>query len=153
MSRKWAPALSEQQFVFVGGVDEAKSDRTSKDINIISLPIDGIIRTNSNNNNSSSTTSNNKPSASSNEQQGRSKPVAVSPPTTTPTSPISFSSKSEPTDTKLSSTANNTTLADNTSNDFSETVHDEPVVDQGTVQGEQWVSSGGRGGVALCGDD
>nr|XP_040219351.2 band 3 anion transport protein-like isoform X6 [Anopheles coluzzii] len=97
-----------------------------------------------NNNNSSSTTSNNKPSASSNEQQGRSKPVAASPPTTTPTSPISFSSKSEPTDTKLSSTANNTTLADNTSNDFSETVHDEPVVDQGTVQGEQWDTSARR---------
>ncbi|EDO63795.1 AGAP006115-PB, partial [Anopheles gambiae str. PEST] len=99
---------------------------------------------NNNNNNSSSTTSNNKPSASSNEQQGRSKPVAASPPTTTPTSPISFSSKSEPTDTKLSSTANNTTLADNTSNDFSETVHDEPVVDQGTVQGEQWDTSARR---------
>ncbi|XP_061496853.1 band 3 anion transport protein isoform X10 [Anopheles gambiae] len=99
---------------------------------------------NNNNNNSSSTISNNKPSASSNEQQGRSKPVAASPPTTTPTSPISFSSKSEPTDTKLSSTANNTTLADNTSNDFSETVHDEPVVDQGTVQGEQWDTSARR---------
>ncbi|XP_041771583.1 band 3 anion transport protein-like isoform X5 [Anopheles merus] len=99
---------------------------------------------NNNNNNSSSTTSNNKPSASSNEQPGRSKPVAASPPTTTPTSPISFSSKSEPTDTKLSSTANNTTLADNTSNDFSETVHDEPVVDQGTVQGEQWDTSARR---------
>ncbi|XP_040168881.1 anion exchange protein 2-like isoform X3 [Anopheles arabiensis] len=99
---------------------------------------------NNNNNSSSTTTSNNKPSASSNEQQGRSKPVAASPPTTTPTSPISFSSKSEPTDTKLSSTANNTTLADNTSNDFSETVHDEPVVDQGTVQGEQWDTSARR---------
>uniref|UniRef100_A0AAG5D2K7 Anion exchange protein n=1 Tax=Anopheles atroparvus TaxID=41427 RepID=A0AAG5D2K7_ANOAO len=63
-----------------------------------------------------------------------------SPPTTTPTSPISFSSKSEATDTKPS-TANNATLADNTSNDFSETVHDEPIVDQGTVQGEQWDTS------------
>uniref|UniRef100_A0A182SG25 Uncharacterized protein n=1 Tax=Anopheles maculatus TaxID=74869 RepID=A0A182SG25_9DIPT len=78
-------------------------------------------------------------SAHSNESR---KPVS-SPPTTTPTSPISFSSKSEATDTKPS-TANNTTLADNTSNDFSETVHDEPVVDQGTVQGEQWDTSARR---------
>uniref|UniRef100_A0A182KC55 Anion exchange protein n=1 Tax=Anopheles christyi TaxID=43041 RepID=A0A182KC55_9DIPT len=81
-------------------------------------------------------------SAHSNES--RSKPQQASPPTTTPTSPISFSSKSEATDTKPSSTANNTTLADNTSNDFSETVHDEPVVDQGTVQGEQWDTSARR---------
>ncbi|KFB52870.1 AGAP006115-PB-like protein [Anopheles sinensis] len=64
---------------------------------------------------------------------------AKSPPTTTPTSPISFSSKSETT-----TTANNATLADNTSNDFSETVHDEPIVDQGTVQGEQWDTSARR---------
>ncbi|XP_058121393.1 band 3 anion transport protein isoform X2 [Anopheles ziemanni] len=64
---------------------------------------------------------------------------AKSPPTTTPTSPLSFSSKSETT-----TTANNATLADNTSNDFSETVHDEPIVDQGTVQGEQWDTSARR---------
>ncbi|XP_052892453.1 anion exchange protein 2 isoform X2 [Anopheles moucheti] len=89
--------------------------------------------------NTSNNHSNNKPNNTSNE--GR-KPVS-SPPTTTPTSPISFSSKSETTDTKPS-TANNTTLADNTSNDFSETVHDEPVVDQGTVQGEQWDTNARR---------
>uniref|UniRef100_A0A4Y0AYU5 Anion exchange protein n=1 Tax=Anopheles funestus TaxID=62324 RepID=A0A4Y0AYU5_ANOFN len=88
---------------------------------------------------SASNTSNKPTSAHSNESR---KPVS-SPPTTTPTSPISFSSKSETTDTKPS-TANNTTLADNTSNDFSETVHDEPVVDQGTVQGEQWDTSARR---------
>ncbi|XP_065074363.1 band 3 anion transport protein isoform X5 [Ochlerotatus camptorhynchus] len=63
-----------------------------------------------------------------------------SPPTTTPTSPISLSSKSETT-TKPS---NDTTLADNTSNDFSEAVHDEPVVDQGMLQGEQWDASARR---------
>ncbi|XP_049295924.1 band 3 anion transport protein isoform X8 [Anopheles funestus] len=88
---------------------------------------------------SASNTSNKPTSAHSNESR---KPVS-SPPTTTPTSPISFSSKSETTETKPS-TANNTTLADNTSNDFSETVHDEPVVDQGTVQGEQWDTSARR---------
>ncbi|XP_053666637.1 band 3 anion transport protein isoform X3 [Anopheles marshallii] len=89
--------------------------------------------------NTSNNNNNSKPTNTSNE--GR-KP-ASSPPTTTPTSPISFSSKSETTDTKPS-TANNTTLADNTSNDFSETVHDEPVVDQGTVQGEQWDTNARR---------
>uniref|UniRef100_A0A182P113 Anion exchange protein n=1 Tax=Anopheles epiroticus TaxID=199890 RepID=A0A182P113_9DIPT len=91
-------------------------------------------------------------SAHSNESRGKSQGAGAataaaassSPPTTTPTSPISFSSKSEATDTKPSSAANNTTLADNTSNDFSETVHDEPVVDQGTVQGEQWDTSARR---------
>uniref|UniRef100_A0A182QDR8 Anion exchange protein n=1 Tax=Anopheles farauti TaxID=69004 RepID=A0A182QDR8_9DIPT len=93
---------------------------------------------NASNNATSNNNNNNKSSAHSN---GGRKPV--SPPTTTPTSPISFSSKSEATDTKPS-TANNTTLADNTSNDFSETVHDEPVVDQGTVQGEQWDTSARR---------
>ncbi|XP_053676800.1 anion exchange protein 2 isoform X2 [Anopheles nili] len=86
--------------------------------------------------NTSNTTSN---KAGSNHEARK----PVSPPTTAPTSPISFSSKSEATDTKPS-TANNTTLADNTSNDFSETVHDEPVVDQGTVQGEQWDTSARR---------
>uniref|UniRef100_A0A2M4B9U9 Anion exchange protein n=1 Tax=Anopheles marajoara TaxID=58244 RepID=A0A2M4B9U9_9DIPT len=64
--------------------------------------------------------------------------------TSPPTSPISFSSKSETTDTKPSAAANSTTLADNTSNDFSETVHDEPIVDQGTTQGEQWDTSARR---------
>lgn len=59
-----------------------------------------------------------------------------SPPTTMPTSPISLSSNSETTPKP----SNDTTLADNTSNDFSEAVHDEPVVDQGMLQGEQWVS-------------
>uniref|UniRef100_A0A2M4A0B9 Anion exchange protein n=1 Tax=Anopheles triannulatus TaxID=58253 RepID=A0A2M4A0B9_9DIPT len=63
--------------------------------------------------------------------------------TSPPTSPISFSSRSEATDTKPSA-ANSTTLADNTSNDFSETVHDEPIVDQGTTQGEQWDTSARR---------
>ncbi|XP_049540949.1 anion exchange protein 2 isoform X3 [Anopheles darlingi] len=63
--------------------------------------------------------------------------------TSPPTSPISFSSKSEATDTKPSA-GNSTTLADNTSNDFSETVHDEPIVDQGTTQGEQWDTSARR---------
>ncbi|XP_050090913.1 anion exchange protein 2 isoform X3 [Anopheles aquasalis] len=63
--------------------------------------------------------------------------------TSPPTSPISFSSKSEATDTKPSA-ANSTTLADNTSNDFSETVHDEPIVDQGTTQGEQWDTNARR---------
>lgn len=63
-------------------------------------------------------------------------------PSTTPTSPISMSSKSESAAPKPS---NDTTLADNSSNDFSEAVHDDPppVVDQGsTLQGEQWVSLG-----------
>ncbi|XP_035792689.1 anion exchange protein 2-like isoform X7 [Anopheles albimanus] len=64
--------------------------------------------------------------------------------TSPPTSPISFSSKSEATDTKPSTAGNSTTLADNTSNDFSETVHDEPIVDQGTTQGEQWDTSARR---------
>ncbi|EAT47616.1 AAEL001269-PA, partial [Aedes aegypti] len=59
-----------------------------------------------------------------------------SPPTSTPTSPISISSKSETT----TRPSHDTTLADNTSNDFSEAVQDEPVVDQGTLQGEQWVT-------------
>lgn len=59
-----------------------------------------------------------------------------SPPMSTPTSPISISSKSETT----TRPSHDTTLADNTSNDFSEAVQDEPVVDQGTLQGEQWVS-------------
>ncbi|XP_062543565.1 anion exchange protein 2 isoform X2 [Armigeres subalbatus] len=60
--------------------------------------------------------------------------------TNTPTSPISISSKSGTT-TKPS---NDTTLEDSTSNDFSETVQDEPVVDQGTLQGEQWDASARR---------
>ncbi|XP_035908118.1 band 3 anion transport protein isoform X9 [Anopheles stephensi] len=89
------------------------------------------------------TTISNKPSNTSAHSNESRKPPVSSPPTTAPTSPISFSSKSETTDTKPS-TANNTTLADNTSNDFSETVHDEPVVDQGTVQGEQWDTSARR---------
>ncbi|XP_058054247.1 band 3 anion transport protein [Anopheles bellator] len=79
--------------------------------------------------------------ATSHEAGGRS--GAPSP----PTSPISFSARSDgPTDTKPSSSsaANSTTLADNTSNDFSETVHDEPIVDQGTTQGEQWDTSARR---------
>ncbi|XP_055630446.1 band 3 anion transport protein isoform X5 [Toxorhynchites rutilus septentrionalis] len=59
-------------------------------------------------------------------------------PGTTPTSPISISSKSG---TKPS---NDTTLADNSSNDFSEAVQDEPLVDQGTLQGEQWDNSARR---------
>ncbi|XP_058463431.1 band 3 anion transport protein isoform X4 [Malaya genurostris] len=63
-----------------------------------------------------------------------------SPPTTSPTSPISLSSKSGIT-TKASY---DTTLADNSSNDFSETVHDEPLVDHGTLQGEQWDSNARR---------
>uniref|UniRef100_A0A182Y336 Anion exchange protein n=1 Tax=Anopheles stephensi TaxID=30069 RepID=A0A182Y336_ANOST len=88
------------------------------------------------------TTISNKPSNTSAHSNESRKPPVSSPPTTAPTSPISFSSKSETTDTKPS-TANNTTLADNTSNDFSET-HDEPVVDQGTVQGEQWDTSARR---------
>uniref|UniRef100_A0A2M3YY57 Anion exchange protein n=1 Tax=Anopheles braziliensis TaxID=58242 RepID=A0A2M3YY57_9DIPT len=71
------------------------------------------------------------------------KGVVRSATTSPPTSPISFSSKSEATDTKPSA-ANSTTLADNTSNDFSETVHDEPIVDQGTTQGEQWDTSARR---------
>nr|ACH67478.1 SLC4-like anion exchanger [Aedes aegypti] len=63
-----------------------------------------------------------------------------SPPTSTPTSPISISSKSETT----TRPSHDTTLADNTSNDFSEAVQDEPVVDQGTLQGEQWDASARR---------
>ncbi|XP_052566991.1 band 3 anion transport protein isoform X6 [Culex pipiens pallens] len=65
-------------------------------------------------------------------------------PSTTPTSPISMSSKSESAAPKPS---NDTTLADNSSNDFSEAVHDDPppVVDQGsTLQGEQWDNSARR---------
>ncbi|EDS27876.1 anion exchange protein 2, slc4a2 [Culex quinquefasciatus] len=65
-------------------------------------------------------------------------------PSTTPTSPISMSSKSESAAPKPS---NDTTLADNSSNDFSEVVHDDPppVVDQGsTLQGEQWDNSARR---------
>nr|XP_029722116.1 band 3 anion transport protein isoform X6 [Aedes albopictus] len=63
-----------------------------------------------------------------------------SPPMSTPTSPISISSKSETT----TRPSNDTTVADNTSNDFSEAVNDEPVVDQGTLQGEQWDASARR---------
>ncbi|XP_021698561.1 band 3 anion transport protein isoform X6 [Aedes aegypti] len=63
-----------------------------------------------------------------------------SPPMSTPTSPISISSKSETT----TRPSHDTTLADNTSNDFSEAVQDEPVVDQGTLQGEQWDASARR---------
>ncbi|XP_058831835.1 anion exchange protein 3 isoform X1 [Topomyia yanbarensis] len=66
--------------------------------------------------------------------------VNGSPPTTSPTSPISLSSKSG-TATKASY---DTTLADNSSNDFSETVNDEPLVDHGTLQGEQWDSNARR---------
>ncbi|XP_053689178.1 band 3 anion transport protein isoform X2 [Sabethes cyaneus] len=62
-----------------------------------------------------------------------------SPPTTSPTSPLSLSSKSG---NKASN--NDTGLADNSSNDFSENIHDEPLVDHGTLQGEQWDSNARR---------
>ncbi|XP_055612245.1 anion exchange protein 2 isoform X2 [Uranotaenia lowii] len=68
-------------------------------------------------------------------------PGGSPPNTTTPTSPISLSSRSE---TGTGKPSNDTTLADNTSNDVSENVHDEPVLDQRTVQGEQWDSSARR---------
>ncbi|XP_055538046.1 anion exchange protein 2 isoform X5 [Wyeomyia smithii] len=64
---------------------------------------------------------------------------AGSSPTTSPTSPLSLSSKSG---NKASN--NDTELADNSSNDFSENIHDEPLVDHGTLQGEQWDSNARR---------